>query len=185
VALVTRARRPSPGMAAPRTRGGCLPLVCPSFALAPRRRPRACRRPQRGSGPVGPPTQRPRWPALERWQEHQTKIWCSRISEGVPQASDQAVARHRVWQRWPETATRLRPCGAGQAWTDARLRPAAWPLSWEDRDAQGQRGRAGTGGDGRGRAGDSYGSGGWGFESSRRATFPQVTRYVSADPRSS
>ncbi len=71
--LVTRARRPSPGMAAPRTRGGCLPLVCPSFALAPRRRLVACGRPERGSGPVGPPTQRPRWRALERWQEHQTK----------------------------------------------------------------------------------------------------------------
>ena len=89
-----------------------------------------------------------------RWSDGRStrrKIWCSRISEGVPQASDQAVARHRVWQRWPETATRLRPCRAGQAGTDARLRPAAWPLR------VGRQGRAGigrTGGDGRAMATD-------------------------------
>ena len=98
---------------------------------------------------VGQSGHRPNAHVGARWSDGRStrrKIWCSRISEGVPQASDQAVARHRVWQRWPETATRLRPCGAGQAGTDARLRPAAWPLSWEDRDAEGQRGWAGTGG---------------------------------------
>src|SRR6266487_2525738 len=48
------------------------------------------------------------------------------------------AARHRVWQRRSETATRLRPCGAGWQGTDARLGPSTGPLSGADEDAQGR-----------------------------------------------
>jgi hypothetical protein len=70
----------------------------------------------------------------------------SRTSAGAPSNIGAVVARQRVWQRRPETATRLRPCGAGRPGTDARIRPSTCPLSRADRDAKGWGGQAGTGG---------------------------------------
>jgi hypothetical protein len=68
------------------------------------------------------------------------------ILEGSSWASDQASCQTPGLATAAETATRLRPRGAGRSGTHARLRPSACLLSWEDGDAKGRGGRAGTGG---------------------------------------
>jgi hypothetical protein len=72
-----------------------------------------------------------------------------------------AVARRPVWRRWPETATRLRPCHACRVGTDARLGAATWPLTRANGTRREQE-------KWRGWVVADYGSGGCGFGSWRQ-----------------